>query len=142
MLATALTLVVTAALFGVLTPAQGTFVVQEEVSDMQQRMRAGYDALYDDLAAAGAGPGRRPDEGSLAFALAPILPFRSGLRGADPPATFKSDVITVVYAPPGATADHHSAADAGPQRRRDAQSRSWLSGWAIRCAASPRVWMS
>ena len=69
---------------------------------MQQRMRAAYDALYDDLAAAGAGPARRQDEGSLAFALAPILPFRSGLRGADAPATFRTDVVTILYAPPGA----------------------------------------
>jgi type II secretory pathway pseudopilin PulG len=101
-LATALTLVVTAALFGVLTPAQGIFVVQQEVSDMQQRMRAAYDALYDDLAAAGAGPARRRNEGSLVFALAPILPFRSGLRTADPPGTFRADVVTVVFAPPRA----------------------------------------
>lgn len=102
MVSTGLTLVLTAALFGVLTPAQGIFVVQEEVADMQQRMRAAYDALYDDLAAAGAGPGRRSDQGSLAFALAPLLPYRSGLRGANPAATVKDDVVTVVYAAPGA----------------------------------------
>ena len=101
-LSTGLTLVLTAALFGVLTPAQGVFVVQEEVADMQQRMRAAYDALYDDLASAGAGPGRRPDQGSLSFALPSLLPYRSGLRGADPPATAKNDVVTVVYAAPGA----------------------------------------
>jgi hypothetical protein len=102
-LSTGLTLVLTAALFGVLTPAQSVFVVQEETADMQQRMRAAYDALYDDLAAAGAGPGRRPDQGSLSFAVAPLLPYRSGLRGADPPATFKGDVVTVMYAAPGAS---------------------------------------
>jgi prepilin-type N-terminal cleavage/methylation domain-containing protein len=102
-LVTAIALVITAALYGLLTPAQSIFVVQQEVSDMQQRMRAAYDTLYDDLAAAGSVPAGRQSEGSLAFALAPILPFRSGLRGADPPATFKTDVLTVVYAPPGAT---------------------------------------
>jgi len=97
-LATGLTLAVTAALFGLLTPVQSVFVVQEEVSDMQQRLRAAFDALYDDLAAAGAGPARRPDQGSLAFSLAPILPFRSGLRAADPPATSRGDVVTILYA--------------------------------------------
>jgi hypothetical protein len=102
-LVTGLTVAVTAALFGLLTPAQGIFVVQAEVADMQQRMRAAYDALYDDLAAAGAGPARRQDDGSLAFALAPILPFRSGLRGGDPPATFRADVVTILYAPAGAS---------------------------------------
>jgi type II secretory pathway pseudopilin PulG len=103
MLATALTLVVTAALFGVLTPAQSIFAVQEETADMQQRARAAYDALYDDIAAAGSGPARRRDDGSLAFLLAPILPFRSGLRDADAPGSFKTDVVTMLYAPPGAT---------------------------------------
>ena len=70
---------------------------------MQQRMRAAYDALYDDLAAAGSGPVRRQDEGSFGVTVAPIVPFRSGLRGGDPPATFKGDVLTVMYAPPAAT---------------------------------------
>jgi hypothetical protein len=65
---------------------------------MQQRLRAAFDALSDDLAAAGGGPARRSDEGSLAFRLAPILPFRSGLRGGDPPATTRADVVTVLYA--------------------------------------------
>jgi hypothetical protein len=69
---------------------------------MQQRMRSAYDALYDDVAAAGAGPDRRAVEGSLALTLAPILPFRSGLRNPDPPGTAAAAVITVLHAPPGA----------------------------------------
>jgi hypothetical protein len=98
-LATGLALVVTTALFGLLTPGQSIFIVQEEVSDMQQRLRAAFDPLSDDVAAAGGGPARRSDEGSLVFKLAPILPFRSGLRGGDPPATSRPDTITVLSAP-------------------------------------------
>ena len=38
-----------------MNPAQGTFRVQPEVSDLQQRLRVGIDTLQKDLVMAGAG---------------------------------------------------------------------------------------
>ena len=55
LIASAIMLTVTAAVFSLMNPAQGIFKAQPEVSDMQQRLRVGVDTLTKDLVMAGAG---------------------------------------------------------------------------------------
>jgi prepilin-type N-terminal cleavage/methylation domain-containing protein len=99
--ATAIMLTVTAAVFTVLNPApaQGIFLAQPEMADMQQRLRVGVDALTHDLVMAGAGAHSGSQSGSLAGFFAPILPSRQGSSAArdDGPDVFKTDAITLLY---------------------------------------------
>src|SRR5712691_8427592 len=76
--ATAIMMTVTATVFTVLNPAQGIFLAQPEMSDMQQRLRVGVDALTHDLVMAGAGAYSGSQSGSLAGFFAPIVPSRHG----------------------------------------------------------------
>jgi hypothetical protein len=110
LVATAIMVSVTGAIFSVMNPAHGIFAAQPEVSDMQQRMRIGVDTLYKDLVMAGAGTYSGAIVGTLGNYAASILPDTEGLQG-DPPGTFKctspfcqsrgaSDTITVMYVPP------------------------------------------
>src|SRR4029079_16433609 len=91
---------VTAGVFSLMNPAQGTFAAQPEVSDMQQRLRVATDSLYKDLVMAGNGAYQGSMSGSLMYMFAPVMPFRQGSRNDDPPGTFKSDTVTLVYVPP------------------------------------------
>jgi Tfp pilus assembly protein PilW len=98
-LAMSIALVVTAGLFSMLNPAQGTFATQTELTDMQQRLRVASDTLYKDLLMAGAGAYLGTQTGPLNFFFPPILPSRQGAINDDPPGTFRSDTITLVYVP-------------------------------------------
>jgi prepilin-type N-terminal cleavage/methylation domain-containing protein len=100
MIAMALMLTVTASIFTLMNPSQGTFQAQPEVSDMQQRLRVGADTLYKDLVMAGAGAYQGSKSGSMIFYFAPVMPFRQGTLNDDPPGTFRDDVITLMYVPP------------------------------------------
>jgi len=95
-----LMLVVTASIFSLMNPAQGNFSAEPEISDMQQRLRVGADTLYKDLVMAGNGAYQGGYPGSLLFFFAPVMPFRQGTVNDDPPGTFKTDTITLVYVPP------------------------------------------
>jgi type II secretory pathway pseudopilin PulG len=86
--AAAVLLLVTASLIALSVPSQGLFSAQSEVADVQQRLRVAADTLSRDLLVAGAG---------LNYSVAPILPYRSGLRNSDPPGTYRTDTITTVY---------------------------------------------
>lgn len=99
MIATGLMVVVTGAIFSMMDPSQGTFRVQPEVLDVQQRMRVASDVLYKDLIMAGAGPYQGPATGGLVSFFAPILPRRMGQMGADSYTVYRSDVITLTYVP-------------------------------------------
>ena len=55
LVSTSVMVVVTAAIFDLLSPAGGAFQAQPEVSDMQQRLRVVVDELKHDLVNAGAG---------------------------------------------------------------------------------------
>jgi hypothetical protein len=99
LISTAIMLTVTASIFSLMTPAQGTAQTQPETSDMQQRLRVGSDTLFKELVMAGAGPYQGPVRGSLVNFFAPILPRRIGRLNPDPFATFKSDTITLSYIP-------------------------------------------
>jgi len=112
LIATAIMMVVTAATFGLMNPAQGMFVAQPEVSDMQQRLCIAVETLKKDLLMAGAGTYSGNNKlGSLGQYVATILPDREGNITPDPPGTFKctttycsslaaSDTITLMYVPP------------------------------------------
>ena len=83
--------------------------------------------------------GRRQDEGSLAFGVAPNLPFRIGLRGADPPQPqnrCRHHPIRVVR-PPQTTIRQPMPAVPRCDDQLDPGCRP-----AILCVDSPRAWMS
>lgn len=97
---TAIMLVVTAAVFGLVDPAQGVFRTQPEVADMQQRLRVGVDALREDLLMAGAGTYLGGSGGSLLNVVAPIMPIRFGRSGDNASGVYyRADAITVMYVP-------------------------------------------
>jgi len=97
--ATGLLLAVTATVFAMLEPAQNTFAAQTEVADMQQRLRVAIDALSRDLLIAGAGPYAGTQPSSLISMLPPVLPFRQGATDDDPPGTFATDRLTLMFVP-------------------------------------------
>lgn len=99
LVSSAIMLVVTGAIFGLMNPAHGTSQAQPEVSDMQQRMRVGSDTLFKELVMAGAGMYQGPVGGSLVAFLAPIMPRRLGFVGNDGPEVFRPDAITLSYVP-------------------------------------------
>jgi hypothetical protein len=99
LISTAIMLTVTASIFSLMSPAQGTGQTQPEAADMQQRLRVGSDTLFKELVMAGAGPYQGPVTGSLVNFFAPILPRRIGRLNPDPFATFKTDTITLSYIP-------------------------------------------
>src|SRR4051794_36311518 len=84
--ATTIMLAATAGVFALMLPSNGSLAAQSEAADMQQRLRVAADAIARDALAAGV-----PIENA-----APIRPYRSGALRADPPGTFRSDVITVL----------------------------------------------
>ena len=101
LVATVIMVTVTGAVFTVLNPSSGIFQTQPEVSDMQQRMRVGVDALKHDLIMAGAGAYSGAQSGSLTGFFAPILPSRQGNLASldDGPGVFFPDRITLFYVP-------------------------------------------
>jgi hypothetical protein len=99
-IATGLTLAVTAAVFSVVNPAQGAFAAEPEIADMQQRLRVATGVLSKSLSMAGAGPYAGEHAGPLSYVFAPVLPFRQGATNRDAAGTFATDRITLVYVPP------------------------------------------
>lgn len=100
--ATAIATTVIAATFAVLDQGRGGAGALPETSDMQQRLRVSVDVLRRDLLMAGAGPASGPAAGPLHHYLAPVLPYRTGGVNPDPPATFRSDAVSVIYVPAAA----------------------------------------
>ena len=99
LVSTAIMMVVTGAIFGLVNPSQGAARAQPEVSDLQQRMRVGSDTLFKELMMAGAGPYFGARTGSLTQFFAPIMPRRLGLIKPDAPTVFRNDAITLTYIP-------------------------------------------
>ena len=104
MIATMMMMAVTAAVFTMMNPAQGTYQAQPEVSDMQQRMRIGVDVLTKDIVMAGAGVYMGASSGSLSNYFAPLMPYRVGDVQDDPAAGvfYRADTISLMYVPPTA----------------------------------------
>lgn len=98
--AVALLMAVTAAVFTVINPSHGALITESETADMQQRLRVADVTLYKDLLMAGAGVYTGTHAGALTFYFAPVLPSRQGALRDDPPGTYRSDTITIYYVPP------------------------------------------
>ena len=101
LVSSAIMVIVTGAIFGLMNPAQGTFRVQPEVSDVQQRLRVGIDTLQKDLVMAGAGTYNGQAAGALSYYIAPIMPYRAFGDVTDPSqgVFFRDDVVSMVYVP-------------------------------------------
>ena len=99
LVSTAVTLCATAALLAVVNPARGVFTAETEASDMQQRLRVTNDVLFNDLIMAGAGADFGAGRGPLTDSFAAILPYHQARGNGDPPGSFRSDAITVIYVP-------------------------------------------
>jgi hypothetical protein len=102
LVASIIMMVVTGAIFSLMNPAQGSFQVQPEVSDLQQRLRVGVDTLQKDLVMAGAGTYAGEKAGALSYFIAPIMPYVAFGDVTDPSkgVYFRDDVISMVYVPP------------------------------------------
>lgn len=94
---TAVTLTVMGAVFSVMNPTQGTFRAQPEVSDIQQRMRVAVDTIQKDLLVTGAGTYASGQAGPLTNFFAPIMPYKMSRFSPDPPGTFRTDAITLMF---------------------------------------------
>src|SRR6185295_12251517 len=94
-----LTLVVTAAIVGLIVPAGKTSSVQPDAIDLHQRARAAVEAIARDLLAAGAGRDAPPAAGPLSDYLPAIVPRRLGIARPDPVATARADVVSILRAP-------------------------------------------
>jgi prepilin-type N-terminal cleavage/methylation domain-containing protein len=91
LVATAVTLMVSAGVLSLVGPARAAFSAEPEVAVVQQRLRVMAEALFDDLVMAGAG--------QLNASFAPVLPFRRGAVNDAGAGVFKSDTITLYYVP-------------------------------------------
>jgi hypothetical protein len=102
LVATALMMVVTGAIFSLMNPTQGMFQAQPEVSDMQQRLRVGIDSMQKDLMMAGAGTYTGQSAGTLTYFMAPLTPYKMFGTSPDPVAGvfFRNDAISFMYVPP------------------------------------------
>src|SRR5690349_2827470 len=97
----ALTLAVLAAVFAAIDPAHGAFIVEPEVSDMQQRLRVASRTIAAELIGAGA----RASVATGATLPAPfpaVLPYRAGPLNPESPAAARDTVMTVVAVPAAA----------------------------------------
>lgn len=115
LVAMAIMMTVTGAVFALMDPSQGAFRTQPEVADLQQRLRVGEDTLFKDLVMAGGGAYEGQMSGSLVYRFAPVLPFRQGSSNDDPPGTFATDRLTLMYVP--STMAQTTLAKHGPDLR-------------------------
>ena len=102
LIAMSIALCVMASTLTMVSGLQRGFASEGERADMQQRVRVASDALYKNLVMAGAGAYQGAHSGPLGFFVASVMPFRQGAIGADPPGTFTSNTVTVVYLSPAA----------------------------------------
>jgi hypothetical protein len=95
-------LVVTGSIFSLLNPSAGTYQVQPEVSDLQQRLRVGIDTLQKDLVMAGAGTYNGESAGALSYFIASVMPYHAFGDTTDPElgTFFRTDAISLIYVPP------------------------------------------
>lgn len=93
-------LLLLSALFAILLPIDGVLATGGEHADILQRLRAASDAVHRDLGPAGAGLATGRGAGPLVSVAPALWPVRIGLRGADPPGTFRRDVLTILAAAP------------------------------------------
>lgn len=101
LVAAAVMMAVTGAVFSLVNPAQGVFHTQPHVADLQQRLRVGVETLARDLSMAGAGVSAGASAGPLSSYFAPILPYRRGDVGDDRRAgvSYRRDTVSILYIP-------------------------------------------
>jgi prepilin-type N-terminal cleavage/methylation domain-containing protein len=94
-------LLILGGVFQAFNPAQGSFMTQPEVADMQQRLRVATDRLYNGIIVAGAGVYSGSAVGNLGQFFAPVLPYRAGALNSDPSrgVFFRTDAITIFHVP-------------------------------------------
>lgn len=102
MIATAIMMTITGALFAVMNPSTGMFQAQPEVADLQQRLRVAVDSLQKDLIMAGAGTYSGASAGTLSNFMAPLMPYKAFGDTPDPVngTYFRTDAISLMYVPP------------------------------------------
>ena len=124
LIATAIMLTVTGAVFSILNPASGVFQAQPEVVDLQQRLRVGVDTLTRDLIMAGAGAYAGGQSGGLAGFFAPIQPSKQGALAAydDGPGAYVTNAITLFYVP--STSSQTTISQAMPNQSAELQVNS------------------
>jgi hypothetical protein len=99
LVAMALTVLLAGAVFALTRPSERALSLHGEEADLQQRLRVAAETVTRDLLMAGAGAYQGSSLAALNYSFAPLLPFRVGAIGADPPGTYRSDVVTVLYVP-------------------------------------------
>ena len=111
LVSTAIMMVVTGAIFSLVNPSHGT-ARRSPVSDLQQRMRVGSDALFKELMMAGAGPyfGAGPDRCSTSSRRSCHGGWDCWMRTTRK--VYKSDTLTLTYIPNSHAPDEHLAGDA------------------------------
>lgn len=97
--ALALTLAIVCGVLAIMNGTDAASGTLGEAADVQQRARVSGDALWRDLAMAGAGLDGGALAGPLVRSFAVVMPRRIGLQGADPVATASSQAISVLYVP-------------------------------------------
>lgn len=97
--ASALLLLVAAAMLDLANPLMDAAVSQPEAADLQQRARAAAISMFRDLHVAGAGPDRGAVSGPLGRYFAAVLPRRIGAEAPDAPAVARSDVVSIIWVP-------------------------------------------
>ena len=102
--ATAIVLILAGSLLAVTLPTHAGFAREPAANDVQDRVRTAAQSLRQELLEAGSGPAAPSGGLPLGLLVPPVLPYRIGLRRADPPGTFRHDLITVVSSSPGAAA--------------------------------------
>ena len=98
-IAMALTLALTASVFAIVRDGWRAFSTEPQTADMQQRLRVAVGGIARDLVMAGAGPSAGGQSAPLVYTFPPVLPFRQGAVADDPPGTFRTDTVTVIYVP-------------------------------------------
>jgi Tfp pilus assembly protein PilW len=94
LVALAITLLVTSAVFAMLDPAAGAFQVQPEAADTLQRLRAATDVLRRDVLGAGSGPSTALSPNPSTLVAAAIFPARIGRRSPDAAGTFNDTALS------------------------------------------------
>jgi hypothetical protein len=99
LVALALTLAVVCGVLAIVNGTDAASSTLGEAADIQQRARVSGDALWRDLAMAGAGFDGGALAGPLVRNFAAVVPRRVGLQAADPVTTASSQAISVLFVP-------------------------------------------
>jgi hypothetical protein len=97
--ALALTLAIVCGVLAIVNGTDAASSTLAEAADVQQRARVSGDAVWRDLAMAGAGFDGGALAGPLVRSFSAVVPRRIGLQGADPVTTAGSQAISVLFIP-------------------------------------------